>query len=233
MVKSIIDSRIYMWFEIKKSTLLILFLLSGCSTNKPPYKPDSKTSQVECYKHSDCVVARFNCGIATAIKRKSMGLFKIFDHKLNNSNQCLAPVDISGMKAYCWAGKCSLSELSPKEQEIKWQKWRSHGGVVYGSMDPDDIRQVLRDNVSEFRKCIEGLTFKNWMTRTLKLIFTINKDGNVIKNSVLFKEPRIDTHLEAAKCLKNHLGTLKFSKPLGGGTIDVKQPFNFNVKKDR
>jgi len=103
--------------------------------------------------------------------------------------------------------------------------------IVLGSMDPDVIRRILRDNIPFFRSCYQ----KELDTRsgsdvsgTIKLVFTIGASGHVSRAGV-DGQTRLPGSVKG--CVINVLRGIKFPQPMGGGTVDVKQPFNFLPKR--
>lgn len=103
--------------------------------------------------------------------------------------------------------------------------------VVLGSMDPDVIRRILRDNIPFFRSCYQKELDRNSSSRvsgTIKLVFSIGASGHVSRAGV---DGRTKLVPKVKKCVVGVLRGIKFPRPLGGGTVDVKQPFNFYPKR--
>lgn len=103
--------------------------------------------------------------------------------------------------------------------------------VVLGSMDPDVIRRILRDNIPFFRSCYQKELNRNAgkdISGTIKLDFAIGASGHVSRAAVVGKT---QLRSRVKKCVVGVLKGIKFPRPLGGGTVDVKQPFNFYPKK--
>lgn len=103
--------------------------------------------------------------------------------------------------------------------------------VVLGSMDPDVIRRILRDNIPFFRSCYQKELNKNNakdISGTIRLVFTIGSSGHVSRAGV---DGRTRLPGNVKKCVVRVLRGIKFPQPMGGGTVDVKQPFNFYPKK--
>ncbi|MCB9094431.1 MAG: AgmX/PglI C-terminal domain-containing protein [Halobacteriovoraceae bacterium] len=98
--------------------------------------------------------------------------------------------------------------------------------VIIGSMDPDIIRKILRDHIPQFRFCYQKeLDSTNRKVQGLiKMVFTIGASGSVSKAGV-----QGSSTIPAAvkSCVVNVLYGIQFPKPLGGGTVEVKQPINF------
>lgn len=103
--------------------------------------------------------------------------------------------------------------------------------VVLGSMDPDVIRRILREHLPQFRYCYQkelDKTANKNLSGIIKLIFTIGATGHVSKAGV-GSGSQFPGHVK--RCVVNVLRGIKFPRPLGGGTVDVRQPFNFFPKK--
>ncbi len=103
--------------------------------------------------------------------------------------------------------------------------------VVLGSMDPDVIRRILRDNIPFFRACyqkeLDKTNAKN-VAGTIRLLFTIGSSGHVSRAGV-DGQTRLPAKVKG--CVVGVLRGIKFPAPMGGGTVDVKQPFNFYPKR--
>ncbi len=98
--------------------------------------------------------------------------------------------------------------------------------VIVGSMDPDIIRKILRDHIPQFRFCYQKELDKN-NSRTqgvVKMVFTIGASGSVSRAGVQGAS-RLPSPVK--RCVVNVLRGIQFPKPLGGGTVEVKQPINF------
>jgi len=102
--------------------------------------------------------------------------------------------------------------------------------VVLGSMDPDVIRRILREHIPQFRYCYQKELDRNAskrVTGTISLLFTIGASGHVSRAGVAGRT-KLPTHVK--RCVVGVLNGIQFPRPLGGGTVDVKQPFNFYPK---
>lgn len=98
--------------------------------------------------------------------------------------------------------------------------------MVLGSMDPDVIRRILRENIPQFRYCYQKELDRrggNKVSGTVGLLFTIGASGHVSKAGV--DSSNLPTNVKG--CVVRVLRGIKFPRPMGGGTVDVKQPFNF------
>jgi outer membrane biosynthesis protein TonB len=99
--------------------------------------------------------------------------------------------------------------------------------VVLGSMDPDIIRRILRENIPQFRYCYQKELDRNAnkdLSGTVKLIFTIGASGAVSKAGVGGSSSLPGS---VKGCVVRVLRGISFPRPRGGGTVDVNQPFNF------
>lgn len=102
--------------------------------------------------------------------------------------------------------------------------------VVLGSMDPDTIRRILLENLPQFRYC-----YQKELERTgqetqgaIKLDFTIGASGHVTNAGV---DGSSNLPTDVKKCVVGVLRGITFPEPMGGGTVEVKQPMNFYPKK--
>lgn len=103
--------------------------------------------------------------------------------------------------------------------------------VVLGSMDPDVIRRILRDNIPFFRSCYQKELDRNTgkdISGTIRLVFSIGASGHVSRAGV---DGSTRLTPKVKRCVVGVLKGIKFPRPLGGGTVDVKQPFNFYPKR--
>ncbi|MCT4643258.1 MAG: AgmX/PglI C-terminal domain-containing protein [Bacteriovoracaceae bacterium] len=102
--------------------------------------------------------------------------------------------------------------------------------VVLGSMDPDVIRRILREHLPQFRYCYQKELDKSVgsnISGTVGLQFTIGASGHVSKAGV--KSSTLPSNVRG--CVVRVLKGIKFPRPMGGGTVDVNQPFNFYPKR--
>jgi hypothetical protein len=102
--------------------------------------------------------------------------------------------------------------------------------VVLGSMDPDLIRRRLMEYLPQFRSCYQReLETKGVeINGTIKLNFVIGSTGHVSKSGIDGSTP---LPKDVSSCVLNVLRGIQFPEPLGGGTVEVKQPMNFQPKK--
>jgi pSer/pThr/pTyr-binding forkhead associated (FHA) protein len=103
--------------------------------------------------------------------------------------------------------------------------------VVLGSMDPDVIRRILREHIPQFRYCYQKELDRKAgrdVSGTIGLVFTIGASGSVSKAGV---DQSSNLPGTVKQCVVRVLKGIRFPRPLGGGKVDVKQPFNFMPKR--
>lgn len=102
--------------------------------------------------------------------------------------------------------------------------------VVLGSMDPDTIRRILLEHLPQFRYCYQKELEKTGQETqgAIKLNFTIGASGHVMNAGV---DGSSNLPTDVKKCVVSVLKGINFPEPMGGGTVEVKQPMNFYPKK--
>lgn len=101
--------------------------------------------------------------------------------------------------------------------------------VVLGSMDPDLIRKILRDNVPLFSNCYQReLEGTGDVSGLVKLNFVIGSSGSVSKASTTTESNLPDSVIS---CVTKVLRGIQFPPPMGGGTVEVAQPLNLQPKR--
>jgi outer membrane biosynthesis protein TonB len=103
--------------------------------------------------------------------------------------------------------------------------------VIVGSMDPDVIRRILREHIPQFRYCYQkelDRSSNRDISGMIRLLFTIGASGHVSRAGVDGRT-KLPSHVK--KCVVGVLRGIQFPRPMGGGTVDVKQPFNFYPKR--
>lgn len=103
--------------------------------------------------------------------------------------------------------------------------------VVLGSMDPNDIRRILREHLPQFRGCYQRELDKRAgrkINGSIKLLFSIGASGHVTRAGV---DGRSGLPRNVKSCVVSILRGIQFPRPMGGGVVDVKQPFNFYSNK--
>lgn len=102
--------------------------------------------------------------------------------------------------------------------------------VVLGSMDPDVIRRILLEHLPQFRYCYQRELEKTGVEASgaIKLNFTIGASGHVAQAGI---DGASALSSDVKKCVVGVLKGINFPEPMGGGTVEVKQPMNFYPKK--
>lgn len=102
--------------------------------------------------------------------------------------------------------------------------------VVLGSMDPDVIRRILLDHLPQFRYCYQKELERTGAEASgvIKLNFSIGASGGVTQAGV---DGSSALPTDVKKCVVGVLKGINFPEPVGGGTVEVKQPMNFYPKK--
>ncbi|MBY0516744.1 MAG: AgmX/PglI C-terminal domain-containing protein [Bacteriovoracaceae bacterium] len=102
--------------------------------------------------------------------------------------------------------------------------------VVLGSMDPDIIRRILMDNLPKFRFCYQSELERvgSEVQGVIKLNFVIGASGHVSQAGV---DNSSNLPGQVKRCVVDVLRGIQFPEPLGGGTVEVKQPMNFYPKR--
>ncbi len=102
--------------------------------------------------------------------------------------------------------------------------------VILGGMDPDIIRKIIEDHIPQFRYCYQKELDKSSreFSGVVRLNFIIGASGHVTKAGVDSYSP-LPTRVKG--CVVNVLRGIKFPEPLGGGVVEVNQPFNFYPKR--
>ncbi len=102
--------------------------------------------------------------------------------------------------------------------------------VVLGSMDPDVIRRILMDNLPKFRFCYQSELERSGkeLQDVIKLDFVIGASGHVTQAGA---DGGSSLPGQVRRCVVDVLKGIQFPQPLGGGTVEVKQPMNFYPKR--
>lgn len=102
--------------------------------------------------------------------------------------------------------------------------------VVLGSMDPDVIRRILMDNLPKFRFCYQSELDRSGaeLQAVIKLNFVIGASGHVAQAGV---DDASNLPGQVKRCVVDVLRGIQFPEPMGGGTVEVKQPMNFYPKR--
>ena len=103
--------------------------------------------------------------------------------------------------------------------------------VLLGSMDPDIIRRILMEHLSQFRYCYqkELNTAPESFSGVINLVFSIGASGHVTKAGLGGGSDDLPSVVN--NCVLDVLRGIKFPEPKGGGIVEVRQPMNFFEKK--
>ncbi len=100
--------------------------------------------------------------------------------------------------------------------------------VILGSMDRNDIMRILMENVPQFRYCYQKEldVQQKGISGVLGMDFVIGASGNVTRAKVSKADAGVPTSVK--NCVANHLKTIQFPRPKGGGEVAVYMPLNLN-----
>lgn len=103
--------------------------------------------------------------------------------------------------------------------------------VVLGGMDPDTIRRILIDHIPQFRHCYQKELDRsaNQFDGVVRLDFIIGASGNVTRAGIQAASDGLPVSVK--NCVVDVLRGIKFPAPLGGGVVEVNQPFNFYPRR--
>ena len=97
---------------------------------------------------------------------------------------------------------------------------------VLGSIDPNLVRKIMREHISQFRYCYQQELIRNPSTAgVFDLGFQIDASGKGVKSFVKSKGKGFTK--DGLECIKRVVSGIKFPRPKGGGYVDVRQPMNF------
>jgi len=104
--------------------------------------------------------------------------------------------------------------------------------ISVSTINPDEIRRILRDHIPQFRYCYQAEldTNKNpeGLQGRMNFKFSIGGNGRVTKSEIQSEEISSD---KVRDCIKKVLGGIQFPSPGVGKTVDVSQPINFYPKR--
>lgn len=100
--------------------------------------------------------------------------------------------------------------------------------VILGSMDRNDIMRILMENVPQFRYCYQKELDiqQKGISGVLGMDFVIGASGNVTRAKVSKADAGVPQSVK--NCVANHLKTIQFPRPKGGGEVGVFTPLNLN-----
>jgi len=104
--------------------------------------------------------------------------------------------------------------------------------IARSTINPDDIRKILRDHIPQFRSCyqrdLDKTNSPEGMQGRVDFVFTIVSSGAVSKASVTSEDIKSDV---VRGCIVDVLKGIRFPAPGGSSTVDVRQPMNFYPKR--
>jgi hypothetical protein len=105
--------------------------------------------------------------------------------------------------------------------------------VVLGSIDPELLRKILGEYLSQFKFCYQQELQENSdkIKGIIDLNFRIEGDGKVSKVNI--KSSQTIFSSKGIGCMTNILRMIDFPKPKGGGLVDVRQPLNFSAESTK
>ncbi|MCG3173213.1 MAG: hypothetical protein GMKNLPBB_01391 [Myxococcota bacterium] len=105
------------------------------------------------------------------------------------------------------------------------KKLNIEGGApeIYGSLDKEIIRRVIRAHANEIRYCYEKELIRSpGLFGKVTVTFVINKDGGVENERI--KDTELNNE-DVETCMLRKLKFWKFPEPKGGGKVIVTYPF--------
>lgn len=99
--------------------------------------------------------------------------------------------------------------------------------VVLGSIDPDVLRKILGEYLSQFKFCYQQELQENSekIRGIVDLNFRIDGEGHVSRVDIKSAQTKFSDR--GIGCMSGILRTIEFPRPKGGGLVDVRQPLNF------
>ena len=117
-----------------------------------------------------------------------------------------------------------VNKVNVYQQELPYRT------VVQGGLNPDDIWKKLVANIPRFRFCYQRELDKSARSfgGLIHLNFIIGASGHVTKTA-LKKHSGVPDRIKS--CVIRVLRSIRFPRPLGGGVVEVDQPFNFYPRR--
>lgn len=104
--------------------------------------------------------------------------------------------------------------------------------IQVSTIDPDEIRRILREHIPQFRYCYQSELDTNKNPEGLQgrmlFRFKIGGSGSVTSSEIQSEEISSD---KVRDCMKNVLDGIKFPSPSGGKVVEVSQPMNLYPKR--
>ena len=102
--------------------------------------------------------------------------------------------------------------------------------VLLGLMDPELLRQILREYMPQFRHCYQKELLRNDKVEgVIHLKFRIVSQGRIKNAAVQSKRAKFSS--KGQQCMLKVLSLIEFPSPKGGGVVDINQPLNFTSSK--
>ncbi len=98
--------------------------------------------------------------------------------------------------------------------------------VLLGSIDPQVVRNILREHLPQFKFCYEQELerINQKVATTLDLKFVITGQGRVQNPNV--KSQSFNLTSKGISCFNSVLSSIQFPEPKGGGIVNIRQPIN-------
>lgn len=104
--------------------------------------------------------------------------------------------------------------------------------IARSTVDPDEIRRILRDHIPQFRHCYQSELDNHQNPEGLQgrvnFKFKIGGAGRVASSEIQSEEITSD---KVRDCIRNVLHGIQFPRPGAGNSVDVNQPMNFYPKR--
>jgi hypothetical protein len=216
-------------------------LLAKNSTPAPAKAPPVASISIKTYEFKSTVSMESLVADSPNINTQSSGKSAIKDTTFNSGasddGQLVAGADIgvskfngpdekgSGPNSYGPRGLASKSDFDTSYLETKT--------VVLGSMDPELLREILREYIPQFRHCYqqELIGTSDKIKGVIDLNFTIGPSGKVSRHNIKAKDALFSQ--KGIGCMGEVLNVIDFPKPKGGGVVDVRQPLNFFAESEK
>ena len=97
---------------------------------------------------------------------------------------------------------------------------------VLGALDPNLIRKIMEQHISQFRYCYQKELLTNpSVSGVFDVSFKINRYGKGVKAAV--KSHGKGFSKQGTTCIKRVIDIISFPRPKNGGFVDVSLPMNF------
>ena len=102
--------------------------------------------------------------------------------------------------------------------------------IVLGSIDRNEIRRILLENIPQFRYCYQKQLDNERKVKEGVIVvrYIIGATGNVTRAEIKNKSNSISSSVKG--CVLNHLKSIQFPRPKGGGIVEAISPLNLIVR---